>query len=974
MVERITFQSPETGYTVARLLPDYPSPKSSSSASPNSTHPNQTTRFPTSISSTSSTQPNQRSFFKQAKGDDNLVTIVGTLTGVAPGEALELTGLWQQHPQHGWQFKVENYRSILPATTQGIRKYLGSGLIKGIGPKTAEKIVEHFDVETLDVLEENPQRLSEVPKLGQHKARLIAAAWLEQKAIKEVMIFLQGHSISTSLAVRIFKQYKDAAITIVKNEPYRLAREVWGIGFKTADKIAQALGFELDDPERIKAGTLFVLSEASDSGGHTYLPRPLLAVKAAELLGVSEEQVDQGITGLALDGGAQVETLLADPQDGTLSFEPLVAITFVKATHSPRVIHEIPSPYNANPSQSGSLQPKPEPRIKPGSEVGPPAEAAAAAGGLMDDLEEALRYSPNYKRIAATTAASHNKPAAADPHTEKGGAAAASSKPDEPKGRPVPVRAGVKAARISEAEVNEEVEEEEEGDRGGAVLMRGPGSKAIALSNSNGSTPTLSARPGEQAVYLPPFYYAEQGIAKQLLRLARSPRSKDALADLAHLDFRAMFDYLATRDTTKLELAPRQQEGVVMALVKPVGVITGGPGTGKTTSMRALIRALTLKKKRIILAAPTGRAAKRLSEATGLAAKTLHRLLQLKPGGKSQYDYKDHPLPADIVIVDEVSMLDTLLMYNLLKGIATGTHLLLVGDADQLPSVGAGNVLADIINSGEVPVVKLDQIFRQGAGSAIVSNAHRINQGQMPLMGRDITDFFFFQEEDPEKAGDLVVELVASRIPKRFSYPPQAIQVLAPMHRGKSGVGYLNEKLQEVLNPAGESKGQKQYGNKLFREGDKVLQLRNNYDKQVYNGDAGLIMDISQEDQTVKVRLEDEREVEYDFGELDELTLAYAISIHKSQGSEYEVAVIPVAMGHYMLLERKLIYTAITRAKKLVVLVGSKRALAMAVRNGPNTQDRDEGQNLKKEGGREETKQYRAGRYTGLTTRLSQLA
>jgi exodeoxyribonuclease V alpha subunit len=400
--------------------------------------------------------------------------------------------------------------------------------------------------------------------------------------------------------------------------------------------------------------------------------------------------------------------------------------------------------------------------------------------------------------------------------------------------------------------------------------------------------------------------------------------------------------------------------------------------------MRALIRALTLKKKRIILAAPTGRAAKRLSDATGLEAKTLHRLLQLKPGGKSYYDANERPIPADIVIVDEVSMLDTLLMYNLLKGIATGTHLLLVGDADQLPSVGAGNVLADIINSGEVPVVKLDQIFRQGAGSAIVSNAHRINRGQMPLLGGDITDFFFFGEEDPELAGDLVVDLVANRIPKRFHFPTSSIQVLAPMHRGKSGVSYLNEKLQEVLNPPDERKGQKQYGSKLFRVGDKVLQLRNNYDKQVFNGDAGVITTISLEDQTVSVKLEDEREVDYDFGELDEITLAYAISIHKSQGSEYDVAVIPVAMGHYMLLERKLIYTAITRAKKLVVLVGSKKALAMAVRNGPDfipapsakeaVNDDAKVVREDKTGSGYEIRAYRAGRYTGLTTRLSQLA
>lgn len=364
-----------------------------------------------------------------------------------------------------------------------------------------------------------------------------------------------------------------------------------------------------------------------------------------------------------------------------------------------------------------------------------------------------------------------------------------------------------------------------------------------------------------------------------------------------------------------------------------------------------------------------------MSEATGLEAKTLHRLLQLKPGGKAAYD-QDNPIKADIVIVDEISMLDTLLMYSLLKAIATGTHLLLVGDADQLPSVGAGNVLADIINSGVVPLVRLDQIFRQGAGSAIITNAHRINQGLLPVVSKDITDFFFFREDDPEVAGDLVVDLVAKRIPKKFGFAPGDIQVLAPMHRGKSGVGYLNEKLQEVLNPLAENKPQKLYGSKVFRLGDKVLQLRNNYDKQVYNGDGGTITAMHLENQSVSVKLEDEREVEYDFGELDELTLAYAISIHKSQGSEYPVCVIPIAMGHFMLLERKLIYTAITRAKKLVVLVGSKKALAMAVRNGPRVEAEAEAEAEKgsKAGvAARQPQQHRAGRYTGLVTRLVQL-
>ena len=366
---------------------------------------------------------------------------------------------------------------------------------------------------------------------------------------------------------------------------------------------------------------------------------------------------------------------------------------------------------------------------------------------------------------------------------------------------------------------------------------------------------------------------------------------------------------------------------------------------------------LALKKKNIILAAPTGRAAKRLGEATGLEAKTLHRLLGLRPGGKAQYD-QDNPLPADIMIVDEVSMLDVLLMNTLLKSIATGTHLLLVGDADQLPSVGAGNVLADIIRSGVVPVVKLEQIFRQGAGSAIVTNAHLINQGKMPVVGKEITDFFLFSEDDPEKVGELVVELVTRRVPSRFGLKADDIQVLSPMHRGKAGVGSLNEQLQQRLNPPAEGKGEKKFGGTIFRVGDKVLQLKNNYDKSVFNGDSGVILGIDQENQEVKVRLEDQREVIYEFSELDELTLAYAISIHKSQGSEYPVCIIPVIMGHFMLLERRLIYTAVTRAKKIVVLVGSRKALAIAIRNGPQA----------------EGKQHRSGRYTGLGVRLNQLS
>jgi exodeoxyribonuclease V alpha subunit len=785
VVERVTFQSDETGYTIAKLAPDY------------SKDTNQ--KAPTG-----------------AKGDDKLVTIVGNLVGVVVGEALELTGWWLNNPQYGWQFKVETYRSVLPATAQGIKKYLGSGLIKGIGPKTAERIVAHFDTTTLDILENEPGRLLEVPKLGKHKAGLIAKAWLEQKAIKEVMVFLQGQGVSTSLAVRIYKQYGDASITIVKNKPYSLAREVWGIGFKTADKIAQGLGFKPDDPERIKAGTLFALAEASDGDGHTYLPRPKLSEKAAELLGVTIEQVNAQIDSLVLDEGVRIEALASQPE-GVASFEPIVKLKVFEP------------------------------------------------GDNLQVRDETVEY-------------------ALEPKIEH-----------------------------------------------------------VAIE-------------GEQAVYLPPFYHAEMGVTRHLLRLYRCAPEKDKLKDLKSVNFKAMFDYLSTK-SVQLTLAEKQQEGVVMALTQPVGVLTGGPGTGKTTSMRALVRVLTLKKKTVVLAAPTGRAAKRLSESTGLEAKTLHRLLGIKPGSKPLHD-QDNPIPCDMLILDETSMCDVIIMNQLLKALATGTHLLLVGDADQLPSVGAGNVLSDIINSGAIPVVRLNHIFRQGAGSAIITNAHRINQGQVPVVNRDITDFFVFAEEDPEKAGDLVVDLVARRIPAKFGFQTADIQVLAPMHRGKCGVGYLNEKLQETLNPEHPLKLQKQYGGRIFRVADKVLQLRNNYDKEVFNGDSGVIKAINQEDQTITVNLEDGRTIEYDFAELDELTLAYAVSIHKSQGSDYPVCVIPMVMSHYLLLERKLLYTAVTRAKKLVVLVGSKKAIALAVRNGPS--HAPDGRSL----------QARRDRFTGLMSRL----
>ena len=756
VVERITYQNDDTGYTVARLLPDRRDDRA------------------------------QR---------DGLVTIVGSLIGINIGEAMELTGFWQHHTAHGWQFSVLNYRSVLPATAQGIRKYLGSGLIKGIGPRMAERIVAHFDVGTLDILDTQPERLREVSGIGAKKIAAIAEAWREQKAIKDVMIFLQGNGISTSLAVRIYKQYGDASITIAKNEPYRLAREVDGIGFRTADKIAQAMGVKLDDAERLKAGTLHALSQATDDG-HTYLPIDKLAESAAELLEVSLERAKQAVDDLVLEQGASSE-YLKKREDGLLTFLPA--------------------------------------------------------------------QTPSSKRVG-------------------------------------------------------------EGKPAYGVVDAPPDS--------------------EQVVYLWPFYRAESNVAKHIQRLMQRAPHEDRLRDFAGIFIDAQIDALVARQG--LQLSSGQCNGVAMALRHPVSILTGGPGTGKTTSMRALIRILQSRNKKVALAAPTGRAAKRLSDATGIEAKTIHRLLQLRPGSQAAFDQTE-PIDADVVIVDESSMLDILLMNTLLKAVPAGAHILFVGDADQLPSVGAGNVLADLIDSEVIPVTRLDVIFRQSESSAIILNAHRINKGEMPATGGVINDFFVFSEDDAEKAGELVLDLVTRRIPVKFDLKPADIQVLAPMYNGKCGVSYLNERLQEILNPPAPNKPQKQFGHRTFRAGDKVLQMRNNYDLDVFNGDAGVITQIFPEEQMVQVRLEDGRMIDYEFTELDQLTLAYAISIHKSQGSEYPAVVIPLVMSHYMMLERKLLYTAVTRAKKLTVLVGSRHAINLAVRNA--------GMN-------------KAGRFTGLAIRL----
>jgi exodeoxyribonuclease V alpha subunit len=708
VLERITYANEETGYTVARV---------------------------------------------SARGSGSeLLTIVGNLLGAQPGESLRLQGRWKSHPQYGRQFEVANYTTVLPATLQGVRRYLGSGLIKGIGPKMAERIVAHFALDTLRVIEEEPKRLIEVPGLGPKRTAKIGAAWEEQKAIKEVMVFLQGVGVSTSLAVRIYKTYQGSSIAVVKNEPYRLASDVWGIGFKTADKIAQTLGIPAESPERIKAGLQYTLSEASDEG-HCYLPQETLIADAAQILAVESSLIQPALDALIAEGGVMRERL---------------------------------------------------------------------AGERTSDPEA------NGERI--------------------------------------------------------------------------------------------------DAVYLLPFYRAEVSLANGLLRLLRAAQNR--LPTFQTVNWEAALGWLSEK--TGATLAPEQVEAVQLALTRNVAILTGGPGCGKSFTVRSIVALARAKKAKIILAAPTGRAAKRLEELAGMEASTLHRLLQLRPGGDAAFD-REHPLDADLVVVDEASMLDVVLANTLVKAIAPGAHLLLVGDVDQLPSVGAGEVLRDALDSGAIPSVRLTYIFRQAQQSGVVTNAHRINAGQAPHT-KGMPDFFLFAEEDAERVAELTVEIVANRIPKRFSLDARReVQVLCPMHRGAAGAGVLNERLQEALTPAREDAPERRYGGRIIRVGDKVTQMRNNYDKQVFNGSVGVVTAVSLEEQQVCVRMDEGEEITYAFDELDELTHAYAISIHRSQGSEYPCVVIPLTTTAWQMLQRNLLYTAVTRAKRLVVLVGSRRALWKAV-------------------------------------------
>ena len=650
VLERVTFSNPETGYTIARIAPD-----------------RGTGRGPVSAST-------------------ELVTAVGPLLGAQVGESLRLRGRWTSHVKYGRQFEAHSYTTVLPATEQGIRRYLGSGMIKGIGPVMAERMISHFGVGIMHIIDNEPERLVEVP----------------------------------------------------------------GLGPKRCGRIAASVGIAADSPERIKAGLAYTLSEAADDG-HCYLPEPGLVASAAKILGVPAAQIAPLISDLAAEELAITEELPAAEAPGTL-----------------------------------------------------------------------------------------------------------------------------------------------------------------------------------QAVYLPPFFHAERSLAAALRSLLSA--SRDRLPAFTAVDWDKAFAWLKAR--TGADLAPEQADAVKLALTAKVAILTGGPGCGKSFTVRSVVELVRAQKAKVVLAAPTGRAAKRLAELTGHEAATIHRLLKLQPGGDPEFG-PGNPLDADLVVVDETSMVDVILASKLVKAVAPGAHLLLVGDVDQLPSVGAGEVLRDMIAAGTLPVVRLTRIFRQAQQSGIVINAHKVNAGRPPVLA-GYPDFFWFNSDESEATAQLVADIVARRIPARFGLDPRRdVQVLCPMHRGPAGAGNLNLLLQEALTPYRENAPERRYGGRVFRVGDKVTQLRNNYDKGaagVFNGTTGVVTGMSPEDHCLTVRTDEDEEISYDFDELDELAHAYAVTIHRSQGSEYPAVVIPLTTSAWMMLQRNLLYTGITRAKKLVVLAGSRRALAAAIR------------------------------------------
>ena len=662
------------------------------------------------------------------KGYNDLVTIVGTLPEIPAGSVLEVKGDWIVDKKYGTQFAVKEWQEVMPATLYGIEKYLGSGLVKGIGPAFAKRIVARFGLDTFDVIENDIERLNEIGGLGKRRIKALRENWEKQKDIKEVMVFLQGHGVSSAYAVKIYRTYGKASIEKVKNNPYCLADDIWGIGFKTADAIAQKMGYENQDPRRCRSGLLYALSQLSNDG-HVFATIDQLLVAARGMLEAEKEVLERVLNGMIADEDVFVE--------------------------------------------------------------------------------------------------------------------------------------------------------------------------------------------GE-AVYLPPFYYAEKGSAEILAELISRPSVKGT-----------QLDFGMTTGKGGIEYDEIQLEAIHQAVESKVMVLTGGPGTGKTTTTQGIIAAYKSMGLDILLAAPTGRAAKRMSEATGMEAKTIHRLLAYKPAEGYQRN-EENPLEGDVLIVDEASMIDIILFYSLLKAVPPTMRVVFVGDIDQLPSVGPGNVLRDLIDSGKITVVRLTRIFRQAQTSRIVMSAHRINQGLYPdVSNGKNTDFFFIENEDPASVIEEVVKLVKSRLPKAYNETRKHIQVLTPMHRGEIGADNLNGALQEALNPEGPALKR---GGYVYRQGDRVMQIRNNYDKDVFNGDIGTVTDVDEEERTLTINFEGKL-VAYEASELDEVVLAYATTIHKSQGSEYPIVVIPIMMSHYMMLQRNLLYTAITRSKKVCVLIGSSRALARSVQN-----------------------------------------
>jgi exodeoxyribonuclease V alpha subunit len=703
VVERLTYHSEETGYTVAR----FKAPRSS-----------------------------------------ELITIVGTFPNIQAGQTLQLEGMWREHPKYGSQFQVTNYRETKPATLTGIEKYLGSGLIKGVGTATAKKIVGHFGLETLDIIEHHIDRLAEVPGLSNKRVLAIQEAWASQKAIKDVMLFLQGHGVSTTYAVKIYKQYGDEAIDIVTTNPYQLATDIYGIGFVTADAIARNLGISPTSEFRYRSGVLHVLGEAADEG-HCFLPQAELVSRTVKRLSLSD--------------------------------------------HQP----------NADYIQALTLQ-------------------MAADGNL----------------------------------------------------------------------VLEKVEEPE----------------------------TLIC-------YSPPFYGAEYKLAEKLLLLLGEPLTVDMPRVEKWID--------RFVEKTGLPLSVQQRQAVAIAASQRVLVLTGGPGTGKTASTRAIVALWRAMGKSVALASPTGRAAQRLSEMTGQEAKTVHRLLEFDP---SQLQFKrnaDYPIAAQAIIVDEASMLDLFLAHSLLKAVPLDAQLLLVGDIDQLPSVGPGSVLSDLIRSGKVPVVRLTEVFRQAQASHIVRNAHRINHGEFPelesVSDQPQSDCLWLTAPEAEHGVQAIQDLITVLIPKLGFNPARDVQLLCPMTRGDVGTRNMNQVLQQLVNPPLPTKPEIVRGGVTLRVGDRVIQKVNDYNRDVFNGDLGVITDIDPEERSAMVQYTDKVAV-YDAADLNEIALAFAVTIHKSQGSEYPVVILPIYMQHYLMLSRNLIYTGLTRARQLAVVVGPQKAIALAVR------------------------------------------